>query len=139
MPPAPTREDTYLITCAVDGVDMGVFDTKSGGELDSEESKYKPGGMAGEISLGGTRTFGNLTITRYCDFIRDWPQLKWLASRVGAARGSIGITPLTPMGERAGDPLVYAGTLKTATPPDLDSTGTDAAMLTLEFTVDGVA
>lgn len=139
MPPAPTREDTYLITCAIDGRDMGVFDTKSGGELDSEEAKYKPGGMVGEISLGGSRTFGNLTITRYCDFVRDWPVLKWLAARVGAGRGSIGITPLTVNGERAGEPLVYGGTLKTTTPPDIDSTGGDAAMLTLEFTIDGVA
>jgi hypothetical protein len=139
MPPAPTREDTWLITCAVDGRDLGVFDTKSGGELDSEEAKYKPGGMAGEISLGGSRTFGNLTIARYCDYVRDWPVIKWLASRVGAGRGAIGLTPLNVNGERAGDPLTYSGTLKTTTPPDLDSTGTDAAILTLEFTIDGVA
>jgi hypothetical protein len=139
MPAAPTREDTWLITCSVDGRDLGVFDTKSGGELDSEESKYKPGGMAQEISLGGSRTFGNLTITRYCDFVRDWPMLKWLAGRAGAGRGAIGLTPLNPNGERAGEPLVYGGTLKTTTPPDIDSTGGDAAMVTLEFTIDGVA
>lgn len=139
MPPAPTREDTWLITAALDGRDLGVFDTKSGGELDSEEAKYKPGGMAQEISLGGSRTFGNLTISRYCDYVRDWPLIKWLSTRVGAGRGAIGLTPLTVNGERAGDPLTYSGTLKTATPPDLDSTGTDAAMLTLEFTIDGVA
>jgi hypothetical protein len=139
MPPAPTREDTWLITCSVDGRDLGVFDTKSGGELDSEEAKYKPGGMALEISLGGSRTYGNLTITRYCDYVRDWPVIKWLAGRVGAGRGAVGLTPLNANGERAGEPLVYGGTLKTTTPPDIDSTGTDAAMLTLEFTVDGVA
>lgn len=139
MPPAPTREDTWLITASLDGRDLGVFDTKSGGELDSEESTYKPGGMAQSISLGGSRTYGNLTITRYCDFVRDWPLIKWLASRAGSGRGSVGITPLTPAGERAGEPLVYGGTCKTVTPPDIDSTGTDAAMLTLEFTVDGVA
>jgi hypothetical protein len=139
MPASPTREDTYLITCSVDGRDLGVFDTASGGELDSEESKYKPGGMAAEISLGGTRTYGNLTITRYCDRARDWPLLKWLAARVGAGRGSIGITPLSPLGERAGEPFVYGGTIKTCTLPEVDSTGTDAAMVTIEFTIDGVA
>jgi hypothetical protein len=139
MAAEPTREDTWLITCAVDGRDLGVFDTKSGGEIDSEESKYKPGGMAAEISLGGTKTYGNLTITRYCDRVRDWPLLKWLAGRVGGTRGAVGITPLSPLGERAGEPLAYSGTFKTMTPPDIDSTGTDAAMLTLEFTIDGVA
>jgi hypothetical protein len=139
MPPAPTREDTWLVTCTVDGRDLGTFDTKSGGELDSEESKYKPGGMAKEISLGGSSTYGNLTITRYTDLILDWPLIKWLAARVGFGRGAVGITPLAPNGERAGEPLVYGGTLKTVTPPDIDSTGTDAAMITLEFTIDGVA
>jgi hypothetical protein len=139
MPPSPTREDTWLITASVDGRDLGVFDTSSGGELDSEESKYKPGGMAGEISLGGTRTYGNLTITRYCDRVRDWPLIKWLAGRGGAGRGAIGITPLSPLGERAGEPLTYSGTLKTTTPPEIDSTGGDAAMISLEFTIDGVA
>ena len=139
MPASPTREDTWLITCSVDGRDLGVFDTLSGGELDSEESKYKPGGMAQEISLGGTRTYGNLTITRYCDRVRDWPLIKWLAGRVGAGRGAIGATPLTAFGERAGEPLTYGGTLKVVTPPEVDSTGGDAAMISLEFTIDGVA
>ena len=139
MPPAPTREDTWLITCAVDGRDLGVFDTASGGELDSEESKYKPGGMAAEISLGGTPTYGNLTLTRYCDRVRDWPMIKWLIGRVGAGRGAVGITPRDPLGARSGEPLTFGGTLKTVTPPEIDSTGTDAAMITLEFTVDGVA
>lgn len=139
MPVAPTREDTWLITCSVDGRDLGIFDTSSGGELDSEESKYKPGGMVGEISLGGSVTTGNLTIGRYCDRRRDWPLIKWLASRRGAGRGTIGLTPLDPNGARDGDPLTYLGTLKTVTPPELDSTGTDAAILELEFTIDGVA
>jgi len=137
MPPAPTREDTWLITCSVDGRDLGVFDTASGGEIDSEEAKYRPGGMAAEISLGGSRTIGNLTIGRYLDTLRDWPAIKWLANRTGSGRGSIGITPLTLNGERAGEPLVYGGTLKTVTTPDIDSTGTDAAILELEFTCDG--
>jgi hypothetical protein len=139
MPVAPTREDTWLITCSVDGRDLGVFDTKSGGELDSEEAKYKPGGMAAEISLGGSRTYGNLTITRYADYVRDWPLIKWLAGRVGSGRVAVGLTPLNANGERVGEPLVYGGTIKTVTPPDVDSTGTDAAMLTIEATIDGVA
>ena len=135
--PAPTREDTWLITVALDDRDLGTFDTKSGGEIDSEESKYQPGGMAPEISLGGRTTIGNLTVGRYLDILRDWPLMKWIAGRVGKGRGSIGITPLDPNGVRAGDPIVYGGTLKTLTIPDLDSTGTDAALVEMEFTIDG--
>jgi hypothetical protein len=139
MPVAPTREDTWLITLAIDGRDLGVWDSKSGGELDSEEAKYRPGGMAAEISLGGSRTYGNLTISRYCDRLRDWPTIKWLATRCGAGRVSCGITPLDVNGARGGDPITYGGTLKTVTPPEIDSTGTDAAQLELEITIDGLA
>ena len=137
MPAAPEREDTWLITCSLEGRDLGVFDTKSGGEIDSEEVKYRPGGMGAEISLGGAKTIANLTIGRYVDRLRDWPIIKWLAAMAGAGRGTIGITPLDFHGVRAGDPLVYNGTLKQVTPPDIDSMGTDQAMLELEFTIDG--
>jgi hypothetical protein len=137
VPPAPTREDTWLVTCTIDGRDLGIFDTVSGGEVDSEEAKYRPGGMQPELSLGGSRTIGNLTIGRYLDTLRDWPLIKWLSTRTGVGRGTIGVTPLTPYGERAGEPLVYNGTLKTVTRPDIDSTGSDAAILELEFTCDG--
>jgi hypothetical protein len=139
MPVAPTREDTWLIALSVDGVALGVFDSSSGGELDSEESKYKPGGMAAEISLGGSRMIGNVTLSRYCDRLRDWPRIKWLHSRVGVGRVSIGVTPLDGNGVRGGEPIVYGGTLKTVTPPEIDSTGTDAAQLELECTIDGLA
>jgi hypothetical protein len=137
MPLAPTREDTWLVTASLEGRDLGVWDTASGGEIDSEEAKYRPGGMGPEISLGGARTIGNITLGRSCDTQRDWPLIKWLAGRAGAGRGTIGITPLATDGSRAGDPLTYNVTLKTVTPPDVDSTGTDAAVLELEFTVHG--
>src|ERR1700750_3455124 len=105
MPPAPTREDTWSISCSVDGRELpGSFDTKSGGELNSEESKYKPGGMQPEISLGGSQTIGNLTIGRYMDRARDWPLVPWLIGRRGSGRGTIGVTPLTPAGAVAGAP-----------------------------------
>jgi len=136
MPPSPTREDTWLVTCSLDGRNLGTFDSKSGGELDSEEAKYRPGGMQPEISLGGSVTTGNLTIGRYCDTVRDWPLIKWLSTRRGSGHGTVGITPLSPAGVRAGDPLTYTGTLKTVNLPDTDSTGNDVAKLELEFTCD---
>jgi hypothetical protein len=135
--PVPTREDTWLLNVTVDGRNLGVFDTFSGGEGDSEETKYAPGGMMPEISLGGRSTIGNVTVGRYLDSSRDWPLVKWLYSRRGSGRGVIGVTPLLANGARAGEPLTYGGTLKQVTMPDLDSTGSDASQIELEFTCDG--
>ena len=47
--PVPTRQDTHNVTVSVDGRQIGLFDTKSGGELDSEENLYNPGGMLGQV------------------------------------------------------------------------------------------
>jgi hypothetical protein len=137
--PAPTREDTWLCSVTVADRQLGTFDGFDGGEVDSEEALYSPGGMAAELSLGGRRTIGNVTVNRYCDRQLDWPLIKWLVAQVGAARCTIGLTPLDPSGARGGDPLVYSGTLKTVTPPTHDSTGSDAAQIELEVTCDGVA
>jgi hypothetical protein len=134
---APTREDTWLVSLSVDGRDLEIWDRWSGGEIDSDESKYRPGGMAAEISLGGTRTVGNITLGRDYDYLRDHPLLPWLISKVGAGRATIGRQPLDMNGSPQGAALTYTGTLKTVTPPDIDSMSNDAAILELEFTLDG--
>jgi hypothetical protein len=133
----PTREDTWSVSVKVADRQLGIFDSFSGGEIDSEEAKYAPGGMAAEISLGGRRTNGNVTVGRYLDRALDWPLVKWLASQVGGARVTIGVIPLAFDGSAGGAPLVYSGTLKTVTLPDIDSTGSDVARLELECTMDG--
>jgi hypothetical protein len=135
----PTREDTLLITVSVDDRDLGIFDQKTGGELDSEESKYNPGGMVGEFSLGGRSTVGNVTVERYYDALRDHPLIGWLAPRRGSGRVKVGCTPKDAAGVVRGEPYTYAGTLKTVSPPDVDSTGNDAAKWSMEITCDGFA
>src|SRR5262245_29831323 len=135
--PQPTREDTHILTMSLDGgpagvKDLGIWDQKEGGEIDSEENKYKPGAMAGEISLGGTKTLGNLTFRRYYDWARDDPIMGFLIRAVGAGRGILGIQMLDVHGNPQGGLLGYGGTLKTVTPPDLDSTSNDPAMLSTE-------
>lgn len=134
---APTREDTWLVSLSIDGRDLEVWDTLDGGEIDSDESKYRPGGLQSEISLGGTRTVGNITLGRNYDNLRDHPVLPWLVSRVGAGRCVIGRQPLDFNGVPQGAPTRYTGTLKTVTPPGIDSMSNDASKIELEITIDG--
>jgi hypothetical protein len=133
-----TREDTWLVTVSLDGVDLGVWDGFTGGEGDSEEQVFHPGGMAGVTSLGGQQTFGNVTISRNLDALIDWPRVRWYYSRRGTGRIVIGRTPLSSDAVRSGSPLTFLGTLKAVTLPDHDSDGTDVAMLEFECTIDGV-
>lgn len=131
----PTREDTTLVTLRVDDVDFGVWDKKTGGNADSEEQKYPPGGMAKEVSLGGRQTHENITLSREFDWGRDLPSLGYLLDRRGKAGITIGQQFLDIDGNARSNPLTATGTLKSVQPPDHDSTGSDAALIELECTI----
>src|SRR5262245_50188285 len=126
-----SRQDQYAITVNVDGRDFGVtsWDKLSGGESDSEETKYKPGGMGPSVSLGGSVEVGNVTVSvlYYLDkFSGGGDAIHWLIGRVGKGSVTVNRQPLDIDGNAYGKALVYAGTLKTVTPPEIDSESSDA-------------
>jgi hypothetical protein len=137
--PNPTREDTWIVTLNLEGIDEGVWDKKEGGEADSEELKYPPGGMVDEISMGGRKSYGNVTISRFCDWARDWPKVPTWMNMAGAARGTIGQQPGDIHKNPQGKPLVMGGTLKRVLPPEPDSTGNSESRIEMEFTIDTVS
>jgi hypothetical protein len=132
-----SRQDQYNVTVTIDGADYGTWDKMGGGEVDSEEKKYKPGGLAPEVSLGGSQTVGNITVSRLYDLARDHGTVKELLGRVGKAVVVVSKQPLDADGNAFGAPIVYRGTLKTCTPPEVDSESSDAAMIELEVTSSG--
>ena len=142
----PTRQDTWDVTVRVQDVtnpnrpwlNLGTWDKKDGGQGDSEETTYKPGGMQPSISLGGTQTVENITVSRLYRLVRDHQEL---IGRLYAGRGKAQMTvsqqPLDIEGAVFGRPIVWRGILKRVTPPTVDSESSDAAMIELEMTVDG--
>lgn len=135
---AGSRQDTYSVTVSLDGDDTGVWDKMDGGALDSEETKYKPGGLAPEVSLGGTVTVENVTVSRLYDLDRDHRGLvSSLLNRVGKGRCVVKKQPLDPDGVAVGDPLVYRGVLKAVTPPPVDSESNSAGLLEIEVSTQG--
>lgn len=127
-----SRQDMYAVSVSIDGVNYGVWDKMSGGEVDSEETKYPPGGMADEVPLGGRRTVGNITVSRLYDLNRDHTQVKNVLAVVGKAVVIVTKQPLDEDKNVFGDPIVYQGKLKTCTPPEVDSESSDAALIEIE-------
>jgi hypothetical protein len=133
------RKDQHRVTVVVDGRKLGVWDILTGGETDSDELKYRPGGMAPQISLGGTVTVGQLIVSRLYKLDRDHAQIHWLLGRVGKGNAVVNKAVLDPDGNAYGKPLVTKGTLKRVTPPEVDSNATgDAAIIEMEITPEGV-
>lgn len=124
------------MTATLDGSPLGVFDKLSGGALDSTETKYKPGGMAPQISLGGSQEASNVVIQRLYVLTRDRPLVPTLLRRAGKGDMIVTKQSLDENGVAFGDPITYKGTLKQVTLPDHDSESNTAALIQLEISTD---
>lgn len=130
------RQDQWSNTVTIDGRPMGVWDTLSGGESDSEESKYRPGGMAPPVSLGGSRTIGNITLGRLISR-EDWDYMHSLMNRTGQALATVSRQPLDEDGNPWGRPMTYTGKIKTVMPGNTDSNSGDAQVWEIVVSTEG--
>lgn len=130
------REDRYRVSVTLDGAGVaGVWDKVSGGDVDSDETIYKPGGMAAPVSLGGTVSYSSVTVSR----LYDHAAFKALVARAGKGRVTVTKIPLDADGNAyAGQSIVYSGTLKTVKAPDADSGSSKEAMIEIQVTCDQV-
>lgn len=143
MAGGPTRQDTYSINVSIEHpvsgamINYGVWDKMSGGAVDSNETKYMPGGMAPPISLGGTKTVDNVVVSRLYRLGRDHDVIQQIIDSVGKSQMVVTKQPLDLNGVSYGRPIVYQGTLKRCTPPEVDSEASGAGLVELEMTVEG--
>lgn len=131
-----SRQDQWLITATLDGKPIGTWDKKTGGAVTAQDTKYRPGGMVPEVSLGGPVTIDNVTLDRLYDDSQK-ALLKQLMAAAGKGRVAVTQQDLDTYGAPKGAPYVFTGTLIKVTPPDADSMSNAAAMLAIEVSTDG--
>lgn len=129
------RQDTWRIIMHLNGNSFGVWDKKSGGEVDSDDTKYYPGGMAPPISLGGRVTPGNVTLSRIFDRKDDGGKINTLLAAAGKGTVVISQRVLDQDGNPYGSPIIYNGKLKRVSVPDVDSESSTAAMIEIEVSI----
>lgn len=129
-----SRQDQYAVTVVVGGRNLGIFDKFDGGGMTSETTKYRPGNMGAEITLGGYRSVDDITVSRLYVLTRDHPQMGFLMGNTGKADVTVIKQPLDANGNVFGSALVYRGSLQAVTPPPADSESSDAALLELVIT-----
>ena len=142
--PGPTRSDTYRVNVSIEHptngnmIDYAVFDKLTGGEVDSEEAVYRPGGMGARESLGGTVTYTNVIVSRFYRLERDHSVVGQMRACVGKSNMIVSKQPLDIHGGTEGKPIVYRGTLKRLGLPEHDSMSNDAGLFELEMTVESI-
>jgi hypothetical protein len=134
---AGNRKDQSAITVSIDGIDTGIWEMKSGGEVDSDDTQIYPGARQAPVSLGGKQIPGPITLTRTFDLTRDLGQIKGWMNKAGKARVTVKDQPLDADDNPFGTAIVQTGKLKTVTPPDRDSTDSGAAQVVIVVSVDG--
>lgn len=134
---AGTRQDTFVVRLTINGATFGVWDKKTGGELDSDATTYWPGNMRDQQDLGGRATAGNITLQRLYDLFDDHDRANIYLAGAGKAQCSVSQTPLDQDGNEHGKSIIWNGRLKRVLIPDVDSESSSAAMIEVEITVKG--
>lgn len=131
-----TQHD-YRVTVSVDGSPIGIFDSRSGGESDSDiTAKWTGEGRKVYPARGNV---GDVTVVRGYERERDHELSRSLEKRVGRAAMSVSEQPLDEDGIPWGKPKVWNGKLKSVDTGEVDSDSEDPRDLTLVMTVQGVA
>jgi hypothetical protein len=139
--PTYLRQDQATISVPVLPVQLPFvksWATLEGGDLESEDTKTRPGGMLGQVNLGGPTTRSDATVMRpYTAELH--PYIVALEEIAGQGVMNITYTILNAVGQTIGPVVTLTGLLKSVTRPNFDSNATGAAMLTLVMGCDAQA
>lgn len=128
------RDDRWKISVSVDGVNLpDSFDTFAGGDTDATETKYRPGGMDPEVSLGGAVSVANIVVTRNYALGRDDVWMPTLRNAAGVKPASVTLFPLDADRNVHGSGETFTGILQRVRGPQADSNSQNAAMIELEI------
>lgn len=119
--------------------DLGVWENRTGGDGDSEETKHREGGMGPLLSFGGPQTIDNVTVARRYDNVRDAPTIAELMRARGKARVIITEQDLDEYGAADGAVHSWTGKLKKVAKGGTNTNSSDIRMVELEVSADTFA
>lgn len=118
-------------------LNLGVFETLSGGGSRADGTKIYPGSMSPQKAIGGLSSVENVTVSRTYDPDRDDAFKTDLRAGVGGGLLEIWDQPVDGAGAARGKADYYSGTLEGFTPPERDAGSSDAARFELECSTHG--
>ena len=137
----PNRASTqrhFRVRAAINGQDLGEFDSRSGGTTSAENAKHTPGSApSARVALGGPRTTEDVTIGRAFVATRDHDLIRLFRPLCGLAEMTVTQVPLDKDSREFGRPEVWTGVLQMIGPPEYDANATDVARFEVVLTCDG--
>lgn len=117
--------------------DLGIFDTWEGGNISSDSTKHRRGGMGQQIVAAGPPEIDDITCSRDYDWLRDDPHFHWLSDAVGKGTITVIKVVLDDNGSTVGANHVARGKFVGYQHPEHDSDSSDFAMVTLVCAPEG--
>jgi hypothetical protein len=134
-----STQQQALVTVTVDGRPLGVFDTRTGGDVTADVPKRRAGGQLALRSYGALPDYDDVTVSRVYERERDHELIRHLRTRVGRARCVVSEQPLDDYNAPWGKPVTYLGRLGPITTGEVDSDTGDVRMWELTVVVESVA
>lgn len=83
-----------LITVAVNGITIGVFNTYTGGDIAAPATKFRSGGQFFEQSYTTLPKFSDISVARVLTLNVDWEVIRGLIPLAGRVPASVTLQPL---------------------------------------------
>lgn len=131
-------EQQWLATLNVNGVDYGIFDKFTGGDVSAAANKHRPGGMGPEVTYLALPTYTDVSLTKVYETQRDHDRVAQLHDLVGRALASVTLQPLDDQGNPWGNPRVYQGRLIGVKDGGTDSMSNAARMFEVDISVETI-
>jgi hypothetical protein len=131
-------EQQWLATLNVGGVDYGIFDKFTGGDVSAAVNKHRPGGMGPEITYLSLATYSDVTITKVYETQKDHARIASLHTAVGNQLATVTLQPLDDQGAPWGTPRTYQGRITAVKDGGTDSNSNAARMFEVDLAVETV-
>lgn len=138
LPVGGTEQD-ILVTVAVNGTSLGVFDSSSGGTADAPSVQHRAGGQVSRTSYATQPNYSAITVSRINQYTRDWELIRQLKPLAGKVPMSVTLQPLDATRNPYGSAQVATGLLLTVKEPTSDSTSDAQQMWEMTMSVDSWA
>lgn len=136
----PATQMEALVTATVDGLSLGVFDTRSGGDNVGTEVKHRPGGMGPEQTYTSLSSPTTITVSRVFENARDFELMRRLQAIAGRNHpASVTEQPLDGDGNAYGQPITWSGSFLGVKWGGVDSNSSTARMVELDISCQTIA
>jgi hypothetical protein len=132
-------EQQWLPSLNVGGVDYGIFDRFTGGDVSATVNKHSPGGMGPEVTYLSLPVYADVTLTKVYNTQQDHARIAALHNAVGKQLATVTLQPLDDNGNPWGSPRVYQGRITAVKDGQTDSTSNAPRMFEIDIAVETVA